>query len=488
MGQIPDIPFQFSAPCLLPGRCKMRRTQKYQKIESELDKIIIAEINIRFTGKQKAKNPWKIKEIIEKKNREIVKSHQRGKIASNLSMLFSASLQIKEGGKLYFGQYDLNKKDFESYVGKKNRFEALLGASLNTLGEEDLINIVYRKRKIFDDEYDRAKEIITLVKQALEIRDTAETPDLMIPKDEASAISYLGEIAPLKAAVQKIESRYIELREDIYIEEMLKQLQSAINLTLKSITLQGQKASRFLFDQARAVFQSHKSAKTGISAVEEFIRQKEELVRYHSLFDSIGDENRKKQTGAFISTIEAAIVNLQKDAAKQKKREADVSGKNTQDVKEAYEHFLEIKKMYSQGKLDTTHKRKNAISGIKKSQTILKSNGQRVKAREIERFLNSTGIGKKEETVLPDAPQEQNLFYKRAFLAILPITIMLALLNAYHLLSGCKPKQNRKIAPVAEHTEKEKKPESRKRGTVEASVSEKKTEAAEAPQPAMQNP
>ncbi|MDM8552633.1 hypothetical protein QUF72_21295 [Desulfobacterales bacterium HSG2] len=455
----------------------MKKT-KCQKIEAELDKIIIAEINDRFAGRQKKQNPRKVKEIIEKKNREIVKTHQKGKTASNLPLLFSGYLQIQEGGKLYFGKRDLDKKEFESYLGKKNRLEALAGASLNTLREENLINIVYRRRKIFDDEYRKAKEVTALIEQTAEIRQNADEPGPMIPKDEETAVSYLKEIAPLKSALQKIESRYIELKEDFYIADVLQQLQSSVNLAFKSITLQTQKTSRFLFDQARAVFQKHKTSRTGICSIEEFVRQKEELVRYYSIFDSIGDDNRKKQTKFFISTIETAIGNLQKDIVREKQRDTKVSEKSNREVQDAYERFLEIKKMYSQGKLDEKGRKKKAISGLKKCRNILKSNGQRVKAREVERFLNATGIDKKEETKSPDTIHAQNIFYKRAFLAILPVTIALAILNAYHILSGYEAEEN-KAATVTEQAEKEKKTvkqQHKSEAVKEARTDEDKTE------------
>lgn len=428
--------------------------KKYQKIETELDKIIISEINSRFTGKPKKSNPGKVRTLIEKKNREIVRTHQRGKTASNLTMLFSGYLQIREGGKLFFGRDDLEKKEFESYLGKKNRLEALLGASLNTLKEETLINLVYRKRKRFDDEYHKAKEVMQLIQEAGNLRKEAEEPEMMIPKDEETAISYLEDIAPLTASLQKIESRYIELKEDVYIAEVLQQLQSAINLAFKSITLQSRKASRFLFDQVRLVFQKHKSARAGLSSIDEFIAQKEELVRYYTIFDSIEDDTRKKQTGNFILAVENAIEKLHERAARQKEREAEISEKNQQDVEDAYNRFLEIKEQYAEGDLDTSGAKRRAVSALKRSQYILRSNGQQIKARDIDRFLNATGINRKEgmSDAPQNAPQNQNMFYKRAFLGILPITIALALLNVYHIFSRDDDVRGKdKIAVIKKH-------------------------------------
>ncbi|QTA91191.1 hypothetical protein [Desulfonema magnum] len=425
----------------------MEEPQKYQKIEKELDKIIISELNNRFGEKEKNRNPTKINDILEKKNRELVTAHQNGRVASMIPIIFRSYLQIKEGGKLYFEKEDLrNKKEFEIYLGKKNRLRVLVNASLNALTEEDLIYIVRDKKKTFNDEYRKAAEVMELVRKAHDIRQSSDKSDLPVPRDEETAISYLREIAPLNVALQKIESRYIGLKQEPYLCEILQQLQRAINLGFKSITLQSKKASGFLFDQASAIFKSHKSVSASIASIESFMRQKEELVRYYSLFDSIGDENRKKQVESFISTIEATVSKIRKDIEKQKQRETAISEKSNQEIQEAYESFLDIKKMYAEGEFRVESKRKKAVSLLKKCQNILKANGHRIKARDIERFLNSTGIEKAEDTEY--MPQAENLFYKRAFLTILPVTIFLGFLNIYQFISGYEAKESHKIALV----------------------------------------
>ncbi|MDM8526193.1 hypothetical protein QUF80_22685, partial [Desulfococcaceae bacterium HSG8] len=405
-----------------------------------------SEINNRFSGKRKKQNPWNVKNVIEKRNREIVKAHQKNKIGSMLPAIFRGYLHIREGGKLYFEEGDLDKKDFESYVGRRGRLEVLVNASLNSLQEEELKGILYRKKGTFEDKYRKAKEVIRLAEKASELARDTDQANVRIPKNEEDAISYLREIAPSKAALQKIESQYIELKEDAYIAEPLQQLQGTINLAFKSLAVQSRKASGFLFDRAGAVFQNYKSTKTNIAGIDSFMRQKEELERYVTLFDSIGDEKRKTQVNTFIRAIDKSIARVRKEIEKQKQREAAISEKNHQEVETAYESFMEIKKMYAQGNLTIKSKRNKAVSLLKKCRDALKSNGQRIKAREVERFLNSTGIEKSEE---PEAlPQSQNMFYKKAFLIILPVTIILAGLNIYHLVSGHKAEEKEKPSPV----------------------------------------
>jgi len=414
-----------------------------QKIEKELDKIIIAEINGRFSETFKKLNILKADEIIEERNREIVKIHQQDRIAASIPFFFKCYLQIREGGNLYFSPDDLSKKEFEIYAGKKGRLEVLLNASLNTLADEELIHIVYRKRSLFDDEYAKAKEVMRLAEQAAEIRKTADRPDSELFKndlknrstDEEAAILYLREMGHLRAALQKIESRYAEVSQDIYIAEVVNRMKNEVSLAFQSMAQQSRKTSEFIFDQANTIFQNYKSTQSRLANIEKFVSYKEALLRYRKIFESAGDEDRKKQIEFFISTVETGTEKLQKEIEKEKQREAAASEKDNREVKDAYDVFLEIKTDYADRKLDAAFKRRRAFTRLKKSLDVLKSNGQRVKAREIERFLNSTGIDKDED--MPDnASQPQNLlFYKKAFMVILPLTIYLAVLNIYYMMT-----------------------------------------------------
>jgi len=428
---------------------------QYQRLADELDSIILAEINERFGGKERKKQSlWKIFEIIEEKNREVVKIHQNRKTASILPTLFKGCLQMKAHGELCFEREELNKRDFELYSGKKGRFEVLVNASLNSMEDEHSRNIVYQKREIFAQKYDKAKKISEMIRKADEIRQLADKPDVKMPENEEAAISYLKNIGLLRTELQKLESRYMEFRDDDFIAEPLQQLQNAINLSGKSVAAQSRNASEFVFNQVSDIFRISKVTRTHIANIEEFMAQKEGLVRYYTLFDSIGDESRKDQISFFISNIEKTITSLQKEIEKEKARESAMLEENNRKINAAYETFLLIKKMYADGDVETKRGRKKALSRLKKCQNVLKSNGQRVKAREIDRFLNATDIHEKYREA-DDIPNQPHLFYKKAFLAILPLTIILAILSAYHIFSAYRTEEVGKSAIVTTITKKE---------------------------------
>jgi hypothetical protein len=429
----------------------MKKEKQYRRIEKQLDKIIVSEINARFSGKRKKQNPGKVREIIEKRNREIVTAHQRGSVALMVPALFKGYLQIQEGGELYFEKGDFSNSEFEIYFGRKSRLQALANASLNAMTDETLIQTIYRKKSIFEEEYRKAKEVVKLIEKADEIRRRSDEIDLAIPKDEEEAVSYLKNIAPLKADVQKIESRYIELKQSRYLAQVLQQLQNSINFAFKSIGSQSKKASEFLFLKASAVFKNYRATRANIAGIDAFIRQKEDLIRYYTIFDSIGDEDRRDQINSFVCVIEKSIEKLRGGVERQKQLETEISEKQDQEVHQAYQRFLDIKKQYADGKLEIENARKKAVSVLKKSCNALKASGLRIKAREVERFLNSTGIEKSEasENVRP----VQNLFYKKAFLMMLPVTLLLAALNVYQAVSGYKAKARDEIVAVSRQKE-----------------------------------
>ena len=410
--------------------------KQYQKLTEELDSIILAEINERFGGKQnKKKSLWKIYELIEEKNREVVKIHQDRKTDANLPTLFKGCLQMKEGGELCFEREELNKRDFDLYSGKRSRFEVLVNASLNSMENEQLRNIIYQKREFFEEKFLKGKALAEMIREAEDIRSLAGKAEENMPKDEEAAISLLKEIGLLRTRLQKSESRYMEFRDDDFILEPLRQLQNAINLASKNVASRSRRASEFVFNQVSDIFRISKRTRTHISNIEEFLSQKEGLVRYYTLFDSIGDESRKDQIRFFISAIEKTIGTLRKEIEKEKKRETDMTEENNRKINGAYEKFLLIKKTYADGELETKREIGKALSRLKKCQDVLRSNGQRVKAREIDRFMNSTGIHKNDRES-DNMRQPEHVFYKKAFLAILPLTILLAILSGYHILWG----------------------------------------------------
>ncbi len=424
----------------------------YRNLDKELDKIILTEITVRFREKQKKLSVWKVNDILEKKNSEVVRLHQQSRISSNLPALFRGCIEIKSGGRLFFGKENLDKKEFDLWFGKKSRLEVLLNASMNALDDQELRNIFYRKRKRFEDAYQKATEIVGLIAKAAEIQKSADTPDMRIPKDEESAISYLKELAPLRASLQTTESRYIELLSEPYLSEILRQLQNAVHLAAKSLSSRGKKSSEFVFYQVSALFKTQKKTGTHIADLETLMSQKEALVRYYTLFDSIGDDTRKKEIASFISTVEKNIGRLQKKVDEQKQQDVRISDENSRKTSAAYQDFLEIKEKFSQGSPDVIGGQKNAVSKLTKCRDILNANGQRVKAREIDRFLNSTGIAKTDEPF-----RTQYLFYKRAFLILLPVTVVLLILNAYHIVSQYRAKATPAVTDVKKSAEKEKK-------------------------------
>ncbi len=421
----------------------------YRNLNKELDKIILTEITVRFREKQKKLSVWKIADILEKKNSEVVRLHQQSRISSNLPALFRGCLEIKSGGRLFFEKEDLDKKEFDLWFGKKSRLEVLLNASLNALDDQELRNIFYRKRNRFEDAYLKAAEIVGLIAKAAEIRKSADSHDLIIPKDEESAISYLKELAPLRASLQTTESRYIELLSEPYLTEILRQLQNAVHLAAKSLSSRGKKSSEFVFYQVSALFKNAKKTGTRVADLEEFMSQKEALVRYYTLFDSIGDDTRKKEIASFISTVEKNIGRLQKKVDEQKLLDNRISDENSRKTNAAYQDFLEIKEKFADGSPEVIGGQKNAVSRLTKCRDILNANGQRVKAREIDRFLNSTGIAKTDEHF-----RTQYLFYKKAFMILLPITLGLALFNAYHIVSQYMAKERPAVTALKSAAEK----------------------------------
>jgi len=412
----------------------MKQKNIYQKLEDELDKIILSEISSRIDGEHKNLSPDAINNILEKKNREIVEAHQQGNIASNLPLLFSGYLQTKEGGELYLSEKDLNSTEWENYIEKKGRLEVLFGASLNALHEPELKHIVNEKNRKFDEIYHKTNLALLLIQNALNIKEEADETEQFIPRDEEETVSYFREIAPLKARLQEIESRCTELREDNCISQALQKLQTTIHLASKSIESKSKRASEFIFNQATAVFQNYKSTIPDISNANRIMLQKEEIARYKRLFESIGDENRKNQTGEFISVIEKKLAHLQKNIEKQKEQESLISEKNSRKINEVYEEFLVIKENYGDGKIDTRSRKKKSALKLKKCSDILKSNGHRVKAREIEMFLNSTGLVNDKEPDSVESFRSRYIFYKRAFFSLLPFTLVLALISFYYIV------------------------------------------------------
>ncbi len=381
-------------------------------------------------GKAAKPNVGKVLDILEDKNREIVLIHRKKTTSDNLPALFSAYLQIQEYGRLWFDKNSISENEFRMYEAKRSRLDALLTAAVIALEDRQMIEIFHNAKRIFAEKYAKAGEIYRLCEEVEGIRRYAAESGAATPKDEVSAVAYLNEIAPLKARIRTIEMMPTEVQSDHYLDGSLQKLRTALTSAGGALSEKSKNAAKYLFDRSNAVFQSYKATSAAIANLDRFVRQKEELERYAALFDQIGDNERKEKTQSFISAIESGIKKLQEDIEKQKIEEAAAQEKLNREVSEAYQGFLRLKDEYSTGKYTSDADKKKLASDMKKYRDILLANGQRIKARDIERFLNSTAIEKQEES-LPRhqrAQIQELLFYKKAFFTLLPIKLFFALL------------------------------------------------------------
>ncbi|MGE0085551.1 MAG: hypothetical protein AB7S75_14155 [Desulfococcaceae bacterium] len=405
----------------------MTMDKKYRQIADELDRIVRAELNRRAGGRPDNKDLAKIGESIEIRNREIVEAHQQGKTAKILPQLLSAWLRTREGGDMYAAPDSRNEKIHEIWLSKKERLETLIAAAVLAADDKNLIDLVSGAKKCFEDNYRRIKELLILSVTAENIRKEADMTRSAKPKDEESAVAYLREIAPLRADLETIRSRHTEAGEADYIREAVLKLGGAIHSADRSLAEKSRNAAKYLFDQAASVFHSYQSTPAAIPNAEIFNQQKEILGRYAGIFREIGDTERQEKIGRFISAIEATLEKLQKEIEKQKESEARTAEKAQKEISEAYERFLEIKEAYAQGMLSGESQQKNAGEKLKKYRDILIANGQRIVALDLDRFINATGIGRPENSRQADSKGD-DFDYRKGFLILLPITIVLLLL------------------------------------------------------------
>ncbi|NJL60433.1 MAG: hypothetical protein HC887_13150 [Desulfobacteraceae bacterium] len=241
----------------------------------------------------------------------------------------------------------------------------MLTATVLALEDRQLIDMFHNAKRIFTEKYTKAKEIYRLCEEVEAIRQYAAESDAMIPKDEASAVAYLNEIAPLKSRIRTVEMMPIEVQSDNYLDESLQKLRTALTSAGGALSEKSKNAAKYLFDRSNAVFQSYKATTAAIANLDRFVRQKEELERYAALFDQIGDSERKEKTQSFISAIESGIKKLQEDIEKQKTEEAAAHEKLNREVSEAYQGFLRLKDEYSAGKYASDADKKKLASDMK---------------------------------------------------------------------------------------------------------------------------
>lgn len=407
----------------------MKKEKTYEKLGNELDRIIIAEISARLK-KRKKSDYEAVSEAIEQKNREIVEAHQAGKIASIVPSLFMAGLRIKENGRLHVTEKESTIGQYEKYIQKKGRLEVLLTASMNAMRDEELVDLIREKTRVFDNKYLLAKEAFELAENAVEIKKKADKHGLVMPRDEEAVIAYMREISPMRTGLQGIESRCIELPYDDYTQEAVRRLRNAVSQASKSIASLDQMVGGFIMGQADAVFKTYKATKAEIRNIDSFVAQKSALERYGNFFAISGDDAHREQIDSLIRIIDATLGSLNREVEKQKAAETQMSEKSGRDILEVYESFLKIKADFAEGKLESRKARKSAAAKLKKYGDTLKANGQRVKARDIDRFLYSTGLAKAETGTSNPAVMR---FYKWAFFITLSIASGLAVFLAYHL-------------------------------------------------------
>ncbi|MFW5811191.1 MAG: hypothetical protein ACOCWY_06290 [Thermodesulfobacteriota bacterium] len=402
---------------------------RYPSLEQELDRIIQAELNIRMSGGPKKVDLPRVNDIIEQKNRQIVEAHQSDRIDGILTSLFSLYLQMKEGGRLHAIPEGLSQRQYEQYLNKKERFDTLFTAAAMAVRDPHLRELVTEKRKLFDSEFAKAKELVRLIDTGGHVKKEADMSIPVNPGLEETAIAYLKELAPLRSDLGAIEARALEFRDEPFLSEGYRRLRQTVHSAGKSIARKEKKAAEFLFDQAAIIFQTYKSTPSDLSHIQSFMEQKEELLRYLKIFDSLGDEDRKHRIQRFIASLDGTLQNLQAEVERQKAEEARISEKQQREINEAYARFQEMKEMFAQGELSADSQQKNAARKLKKYRDIFKAHGQRIMARDVERFMNSTGIGKPPPAgAVAITKGPEGFDYRKGFLMLLPITIALLFL------------------------------------------------------------
>ncbi len=412
----------------------MKTAADYQKTEQALDRIITAEINDRLSARRRPPHPGEVFAALERVNREIVQAHQTGNLFDKLPRLFQVSLQLKEDGRLHLDPAAMPAPDFRHYAAKKRRFEALMAASLFGLRNTALKSLVNLKSERFDRTRQKAGEVMDLVQEAREIRESLPKRRFTKPRDEEEALALLKELSEHRARLDEIESRYAVFEGDGGLENALAKLRQALNRTARAMDNQSKRSVKFIMDQAGVIFKMYQSTLAEIGNIDTFMAQKDELKRYRDLFDALGDGERRDRVAGYMETVEATLERLQKKIDARKRMEAVQSDKDQQAIDAVYTDFLDIKDRYAQGQLSARRERKRASAQLRKAIDVLKSNGQRVRAREIERFLNATDLGGK--GAAGDGPTDATLrsaylFYRKAFFILLPLSVVLAALSGY---------------------------------------------------------
>ncbi len=406
----------------------------YQKTEQALNRIITAEINDRLAVRKRLPHPAEVAATLERVNREIVQAHQSGSLFDKLPRLFQVSLQLNKDGRLHLDSQGTAPAEYRHYLAKKRRFDALMAASLFGLRNTALKSLVNMKSERFERTRQKAVQVMDWVKEAREIRESLPKRRFTKPRDEEEAVALLKEMSAHRARLEELESRYAVFEGDKGLENALAKLRHALNQAVRAIDRQSKRSVKFIMGQAGVVFKMYQSTPADITHIDTFISQKDELKRYRDLFDALGDRERRDQVAGFMETVDATVERLQKKIDARKRVEALQSDKEAQAIDAVYTDFLEIKERYAQGRVASRKERKRALAQLRKTIDVLKANGQRVRAREIERFINATDLSAESPSGMStgDATlRSAYLFYRKAFFILLPLSVGLAALSGY---------------------------------------------------------
>jgi len=412
----------------------MKSNKKYHKISGELNRVIQAELDHRIGNVPKSKSISKIGDIFEHRNRQIVTAHQKNAITDILYPIFVTHLQSREGGKLHLFPDSIPPETFSGYIKKKERFETLFTAAVMALKDRELADIINGMKTIFEEHHRKLKEINRLADTAQHIRRTVTNIAEKPSGNEKDAIEFLMQLAPIKADIRIIESCCVEFRENAYLKAAVQHLENELRNADRVIAEKGRAASKLLIDTAGTVFQTYTVTPVSLSNTDAFMAQKAALARYIKIFDSIGDTERRETLEKFMVTIDSTLQKLRQEIEKQKEGEARLAEKHQQEINDAYERFLDIKDLFATGRLTVGSQQKNAAEKLRKCRDILIANGQRVMARDIDRFINSTGIGKSAPPSSPYGTTGDAFDYKKGFLILLPISVMLLFVVLFFLI------------------------------------------------------
>jgi hypothetical protein len=411
----------------------MRQEYRYKRLKRKLYKIISSEVNVRLNPKNRNRETKAVGDAIEQYNLAIVAAHKRGRIDRILPTLFTGALQIKANGRLFFGTDELSNDEYKVYAAKKGRLETLVGAALNTLQDEELLSLVVDHILWFEQENRKIDQIINLRTLLRKVDVKVRRQEGASFDNEKGAIAFLQSITPLKSELQDIRSRCAEMEDDPFLADGIKQLQLSISSIYKKILVHSSNASKVVFNQAATLFQRYQATEIGIESLQRIAALRDSLQEYATLFENLADENRKQQIIKLLNTIDGSITSLNQHIKARKQQETELASKSDQEIQDAYANYLALKEAFKNGRLNAEEARLSALKALKKASAVMRSNGRRAKAREIERFLHLTGLDH-----MPTDPRYRHLahelrFYKRAFYCMLPLAIGLVLFCCYLL-------------------------------------------------------